>query len=59
MTDGYLSRNGRRRLFGETSVQGSKNSALPCLRPPVVCVRKGAVIYADVLTFQMLKILWK
>ena len=37
MTDGYLSINGRRSLFGETSVQGSKNSALPCLTACCMC----------------------
>ncbi len=37
MTDSYISINGRRKLLGETEVQGSKNSALPCLTACLMC----------------------
>ena len=37
MTESYLSINGRRKLSGETRVQGCKNSALPCLTACLMC----------------------
>lgn len=39
MTDGCISINGRRRLTGETTVQGCKNAALPCLTACLMCDR--------------------
>lgn len=44
MTDGYLSINGRRRLSGETRVQGCKNAALPCLTACLLCERGEACL---------------
>ncbi len=44
MTEGYLSINGRRKLSGETRVQGCKNAALPCLAACLLCEKGEACI---------------
>lgn len=46
MIEPALSINGKRRLFGELSIQGSKNSALPCLTACSLC-EKGCCTLAN------------
>lgn len=44
MADSYISVNGKRKLYGTVSVQGAKNSALPCLTACLMCDKGSCCI---------------